>query len=170
VGEKIIRDQHSRIQGSKNHTLEPPYMPKPYHGTPGKEPAFMYDLDGTTYHMNDKRGAYDHNVDVDDPDPVIQEMVRVFSHFFVPIAMSGRVEATRERTEFSLNRDGVPYNHLFMRADGDMRADNIVKAELFDTHVRDNYDVQFVLDDRQQVVDMWRAMGLKCVQVEPGDF
>lgn len=130
----------------------------------------MYDLDGTTYHMNDKRGAYDHNVDVDDPDPVIQEMVRVFSHFFVPIAMSGRVEATRERTEFSLNRDGVPYDHLFMRADGDMRADNIVKAELFDTHVRDNYDVKFVLDDRQQVVDMWRAMGLKCVQVEPGDF
>lgn len=170
VGEDIIRKMHSRFQGTKNFELEPAFSPKPYFGTPDKEPAFLFDLDGTAYHMNKKRGAYDHNVDVDDPDPVVQEMVRIFSHFYVPIAMSGRVEATREKTEFSLNRDGVPYNHLFMRADGDMRADNLVKAELFDTHVRDNYDVQFVLDDRDQVVDMWRAMGLKCLQVQPGAF
>jgi hypothetical protein len=36
--------------------------------------------------------------------------------------------------------------------------------------VRDNFDVQFVLDDRDQVVEMWRAMGLTCLQVAPGNF
>jgi len=65
---------------------------------------------------------------------------------------------------------GVNFDELFMRPEGDMRPDNIVKAELFDTYVRDNYDVQFVIDDRDQVVDMWRRMGLACLQVAPGDF
>ena len=170
VPDAIIEQQHSRLQGTKDRTLDAPVIPEPYSGTPGKPEAFLFDLDGTTYHMGDKRGPYDHNVDVDDPDPVVQEIVSVLALVYTPIAMSGRVEATREKTEFSLNRDGVPYEKLFMRKDGDMRPDNIIKAELFDEFVRDNYDVKFVLDDRQQVVDAWRSMGLKCLQVEPGDF
>ena len=32
------------------------------------------------------------------------------------------------------------------------------------------FDVKFVLDDRDQVVEMWRDMGLPCFQVAPGDF
>lgn len=171
VPEDAIKRQHDQFQGSKNHVLIPPPAVKPYSGTPGKPVSFLFDLDGTAYHMGDKRGPYDHNVDVDDPDEIVQEIVGALSLVgYTPIAMSGRVEATRENTEFALNRDGVPYEHLFMRKDGDMRSDNIVKAELFDEHVRDNFDVKFVLDDRNQVVDMWRSMGLKCLQVEPGDF
>jgi hypothetical protein len=27
-----------------------------------------------------------------------------------------------------------------------------------------------VLDDRDQVVTMWRGLGLTCLQVAPGDF
>jgi hypothetical protein len=46
----------------------------------------------------------------------------------------------------------------------------VVKLELFDEHIRDQYDVQFVLDDRNQVVDMWRQLGLTCLQVGPGAF
>jgi hypothetical protein len=84
--------------------------------------------------------------------------------------MSGRKTATRQTTIDCLNRDDVPFDHLFMRADGDDRKDNIVKDELFEAHVRDHFDVQFVLDDRNQVVDMWRAKGIKCAQVAPGDF
>lgn len=59
---------------------------------------------------------------------------------------------------------------LFMRADGDGRKDAVVKRELFDKHVRHEYNVVAVLDDRQQVVDMWRSLGLTCLQVAPGDF
>jgi hypothetical protein len=51
-----------------------------------------------------------------------------------------------------------------------MRKDAIVKRELFDAHVRGTWNVNFVLDDRQQVVDMWRGLGLVCLQVAPGDF
>ena len=86
------------------------------------------------------------------------------------IVMSGRDESCRKDTEDWLIKHNIPYDHLFMRPEGDMRKDNIVKHELFNEHVRDNFDVRFVLDDRQQVVDMWREMGITCLQVAPGDF
>lgn len=61
------------------------------------------------------------------------------------------------------------YHALYMRADGDFRADYIVKQEMLDKHI-DKDRVLFVLDDRQQVVDMWRRNGLTCFQVAPGNF
>ena len=33
-----------------------------------------------------------------------------------------------------------------------------------------NYNVKFVLDDRNRVVEMWRSLGLTCLQVADGDF
>ncbi len=170
VPHEVIERQHSRFQSTKNNTLDAVDPVIAYNGTPGKPKAFLYDLDGTVYHMNNKRGPYDHNVDVDDPDHVVQEIVNSLSMTYTAIAMSGRKTATRENTLKAMRRDGLYFDNLYMRADGDDRADNIIKQELFNTHVRDNFDVQFVLDDRDQVVEMWRRMGLKCLQVQPGDF
>jgi hypothetical protein len=60
---------------------------------------------------------------------------------------------------------GGRQDELWMRAEGDRRPDDIVKAELFDAHVRDRYDVRFV-----RVVALWRRMNLKCWQVAYGEF
>lgn len=57
-----------------------------------------------------------------------------------------------------------------MRPEGDIRKDSIVKREIFENYIRDYYNIQFVLDDRNQVVEMWRSLGLKCLQVAEGDF
>jgi hypothetical protein len=57
-----------------------------------------------------------------------------------------------------------------MREAGDSRKDSIVKQELYEKHIEPSYDVFVVLDDRNQVVDMWRSLGLVCLQVAPGDF
>ena len=40
------------------------------------------------------------------------------------------------------------------------------------THIliKDKYQVDYVLDDRNQVVEMWRSLGLTCLQVADGDF
>lgn len=59
---------------------------------------------------------------------------------------------------------------LLMRPDGDDRPDWQVKTELFDAHVRDRYDMKLSLDDRDQVVGLWRHMGITCLQVAPGAF
>ena len=42
----------------------------------------------------------------------------------------------------------------------------VVKRELLD-RIGEFYDVQAAIDDRQQVVDMWRAAGLLCLQPSP---
>ena len=60
---------------------------------------------------------------------------------------------------------------IFMRKNNDQRKDSIIKFELFEKHIKDKYYVELVVDDRQQVVDMWRRkLGLTCLQVDYGDF
>ena len=57
-----------------------------------------------------------------------------------------------------------------MRKTGDNRKDAIVKREIYETHIKDKYQVDYVLYDRNQVVEMWRSLGLTCLQVADGDF
>lgn len=180
VPETAIRQQWARFQQSKKTKLVEPVKQEviPYAGTPGKPKAFLVDIDGTLAHMRDLRGPFDwKNVGVDEPDEKVIDIVNVLGstnfaldmgHYKV-IVMSGRDESCRRETVRWLS-NYIMFDELFMRPEGDMRKDNIVKHELFNEHVRDNYDVQFVLDDRDQVVEMWRAMGIKCLQVEPGAF
>jgi hypothetical protein len=57
-----------------------------------------------------------------------------------------------------------------MRGQTDMRPDHAVKHELFNTHIRDAYDVRPAPDDRDRVVALWRSLGIVCLQVDNGDF
>lgn len=178
VPENVIREQHGALQQTKDFKLEQPRLPITYSGTPGKPKAFMVDIDGTLAHMRNHRGPFDwHKVHLDEPDEKIVDLVNLLGastfaldlgHLDV-IVMSGRDEVCREATEKWLS-EYIQFDRLFMRPEKDMRKDSIVKAELFDMYVRYNYDVQFVLDDRNQVVDMWRSMGITCLQVAEGDF
>ena len=61
------------------------------------------------------------------------------------------------------------YDDLFMRMAGDKRPDYVVKKDILDNFIKIS-DVWFVLDDRKSVVDMWRKAGLRCLQVQEGDF
>lgn len=63
--------------------------------------------------------------------------------------MSGRTDDGKDKTVSWLNKHGVKYKHLYMRAAADMRKDSVVKQELFERFVRDKYNVSFILDDRQ---------------------
>lgn len=86
------------------------------------------------------------------------------------IVMSGRSDSCRKETAQWLVDNGIPYEHLFMRKNGDMRADWIVKDELIRKHVHNRYNVVYCLDDRNQVVDHNRDMGYRVFQVAPGNF
>ncbi len=46
----------------------------------------------------------------------------------------------------------------------------MMKEKLYRQHIERKYNIKFVLDDRQQVVDMWRGWGLTVFQVDEGDF
>jgi hypothetical protein len=57
-----------------------------------------------------------------------------------------------------------------MRDKGNNEKDSIVKRNMFEKYIRGKYFIEYVLDDRNQVVEMWRSMGLTCLQVADGDF
>lgn len=59
---------------------------------------------------------------------------------------------------------------LYHREEGDHRKDAIIKRELYKNFIEPEFNVLFVVDDRQQVVDMWREVGLTCLQCAKGDF
>jgi len=55
-----------------------------------------------------------------------------------------------------------------MRQAGDYKPDYEHKKELLDLLPKDR--IAFILDDRDQVVNMWRENGLTCLQVDAGAF
>lgn len=138
-------------------------------------PAIICDLDGTLSLFAEKghRGPYDASrCAEDDCHPVVRNLLEVhyrFLHWDI-LYVSGREEQYRPQTHTFFRRHHVPPGALYMRQTGDHRKDWVVKGELFDAHIRGRYDVRFVLDDRQQVVDYWRHRGLVCLQVAPGAF
>jgi hypothetical protein len=89
-----------------------------------------------------------------------------------PLFVSGRNSGCREQTEAWLVMAGYGkfLDTLFMREEGDNRKDSEIKLELFNNHIRNNYYVELVLDDRDQVVQLWRSLGLHCFQVNYGNF
>jgi predicted kinase len=59
---------------------------------------------------------------------------------------------------------------LYMRNRHDSRQDSIVKEIILDFELLTRYEPQFMIDDRKQVVEMWRSRGFTCLQCDEGDF
>lgn len=160
VGQKVIMQMY-------NQFLRP--EPEVYHPPEDKPLAIICDIDGTLAHMHNRSPYEWDKVGQDVLDDAVASVLKQFSDIHI-ILMSGRDSVCRDMTIDWLKSFDIRYTQLFMRPEGDGRKDSIVKQELFDKHIRDDYQVLFVLDDRNQVVDMWRSMGLKVFQVEEGDF
>jgi predicted kinase len=174
----VIEKMHKSLKSSGQFTrklIEDAWgateIGQPYIRPVGAEKVYLFDIDGTLAAMSD-RSPFEWSK-VGDDDPRAQVILTAQAHAkagFKIIVMSGRDGSCRNETTKWLDFYEVPFSALFMRAEGDMRKDNIVKQELFDQHIRDKYNVIAVYDDRDQVVDMWRAMGVDCFQVAPGNF
>lgn len=161
VGEMVIRKMY-------NQYLKP--KPAVYERNDILPTAIICDIDGTLAHMKD-RSPYDWSrVGKDDVDPIIKSLLNKLKNKYFIILVSGRDEVCREETEQWLSNNGIEYRFLLMRRNGDNRPDTVIKKEIFENDIRDDYNIEFVLDDRNQVVDMWRSLGLKCLQVAEGDF
>ena len=134
--------------------------------------AIICDLDGTLAIIHDRSPFDSRRCETDLLNIPVSEIIKTYHEKGVKIIlMSGREDNSRSQTMNWLVYNRIPYNALYMRATGDMRKDSIVKKELFEAHVKDQFYVQFVLDDRNQVVDLWRLeLGLLCLQVNYGDF
>ena len=69
-----------------------------------------------------------------------------------------------------IKSQGLKIYKIYFRKEKDNRNDAILKKEIYERNIKDKYFVEFVLDDRNSVVKMWRSLGLLCLQVWDGDF
>lgn len=93
------------------------------------------------------------------------------------IYCSGRGDEQREVTkQWLLDKQLYNYcfdnkkHHLYMRQRGDHRHDYIVKEIILDFEVLTQFTPLFFVDDRKQVVDMYRKRGFTVLQCAPGEF
>lgn len=132
------------------------------------------DIDGTVAIHEGRRDHFEWALVANDlyNEPICDLVEMIMQSGVLVIFVSGREETCRDSTlDWLTNRwAGVEHEHLFMRAEGDYRADTIVKREIYERDIAPRFDVQFVIDDRDSVVEMWRAIGLTCLQVAKGDF
>ncbi|MFL9483793.1 hypothetical protein ACI6Q2_13530 [Chitinophagaceae bacterium LWZ2-11] len=133
--------------------------------------AILCDLDGTLAILQ-RKPFESLKCESDLVNEPIADIIRMYySQDVRIILMSGREEISEKKTRNWLAANNIPFHDLFMRKTKDNRKDAIIKKELFEANVKDKYFVQFVLDDRNQVVDLWRLeLGLPCLQVNYGDF
>lgn len=131
--------------------------------------AIVVDVDGTLAHIDadNPRSPYDASRAMEDllDDAVSVTVAMYYQHGYRVVVLTGRHSGHLQVTKDWLAENGVDYDEIHCRDEGDDRADYIVKKELYEEHVKGKYNVKFVIDDRPQVCRMWRAEGLKVLQV-----
>ncbi|MDR2474548.1 MAG: AAA family ATPase [Bacteroidales bacterium] len=134
--------------------------------------AIVCDLDGTLAQMNNRNPYNSTQCDEDSLNEPVAKVLTLFSaNGYQILLVSGREEIAREPTIRFLDKYAIPYQHLWMRPNRDYRKDAVVKREIFNTEIAGRFFVEFVLDDRDQVVEMWRKdLKLNCFQVNYGRF
>ena len=117
------------------------------------------------------RGPFEwHRVGEDIAHEDIVELYKLYQdRGYKMIILSGRDEVCKSETIKWLNIYVGSYDKLLLRKANDNRKDSIIKLELF-KQICNDYNIVYAVDDRQQVVDLWRSIGLRCLQVAPGNF
>ena len=134
--------------------------------------ALVCDLDGTLALIHDRDPFDATHCDEDELNKPVASVLRCFfGNGYQILLVSGREERFREPTIRFLEKHTIPCHYLWMRQNKDFRKDAIIKKEIFDTKIAGKYFIELILDDRNQVVEMWRKeLHLPCFQVNYGNF
>lgn len=182
VGEEVIRKMAQKNKPKTNGIL-PNWKPN---GLPN---AIIVDIDGTLSYNTCGRSFYDENrVYEDTPRLQVVEAVKALQNRHpdgYTFIFSGRTMGCYDETsrwlddKCGLSVADDPFNpsnevKLVMRNVGDSRHDSIVKAEMYDEHIADKFNVIAVFDDRASVIrDCWDKLGLfvfRCGRIDQDEF
>lgn len=145
-----------------------------------KTKGIIVDLDGTlcdsahrqhfmTQKPKDWKSFYE-NLAHDPIVPWCQTIIQTMKLYRAIILVSGRPDNYKKETETWLIKNHINYDRLLMRKEGDYRKDFLVKEEIYRRDIEPQFEIEFCIDDRKQVVDLWRRLGLVCLQCAEGDF
>jgi predicted kinase len=172
VGKDVIDRMFKGYQDVHNEFFDNNYFPKQefiYSSTFNEDlnDCVIVDLDGTLAHANGKRGYYEWSkVGMDDVDYEVCEIVNSSVRYGNKIIfLTGRsnecYQETKEWLEKYIYTDDFL---LLMRDSKDFRPSTVVKKELYEKFVKGTFNVIFALDDKEDVCEMWRSLGIKALQ------
>jgi hypothetical protein len=133
--------------------------------SPGEEPslpgAIIADVDGTLALMKD-RGPFDWDkVGNDEPNFPVMMAVRALQRLGAKVLIvSGRDGVCESQTRAWLEKYSITFDGFWMRPPGNTEKDSVIKARIYQEHIKGKYHVTAVFDDRPQVVRLWKSLGL----------
>jgi predicted kinase len=128
-----------------------------------KPQAYIFDVDGTMARRGN-RSWFDETRYYSDT--VINPVVNIFRAIqkdyrcLVVSGREGKERAVKETLEWFKDIAQIEPDGFWMRKAGDMRSDCIVKREIYEQHIRPNFNVLGVFDDRTRVLNEWSRLGL----------
>lgn len=130
--------------------------------------AFICDIDGTISDYKGHREAFGFKselIELDRPIPIVINDITnlIYQNNIFPIFITGREEKYEKQTrEWLTNNLFLAYSEylLFMRPKGDFRKDNVFKLDIFNNHIRNNYNVITVFEDRPTMVSLYQELGI----------
>jgi len=173
IPHKVLRDFYIRY---REQNFEKAYSK----GAPEKSAEYpnanwmthIFDIDGTIARHEGIRGPYDwHKVGNDLCYEDVADVARtMYESGYQVIIVSGRDGSCEELTREWLKKHEIPFHRLYMREAGNSMKDSIVKYDIFKKHIERTCHVVGVWDDRDQCVNLWRSIGLRCYQCTYGNF
>lgn len=163
VGEEVIKKMHKMA------------FPELYEVKPCKQDnklpkAVIFDVDGTLAKMVSRKPFDWSLAHTDEPQQDIIDVLNMYkSNGYKIIICTGRDGVCELQTISWLKANQIKFDDFYIRPQGDMRKDAEIKAEMFNDIIK-KYYIECVFDDRNQVVEMWRSLGVRCFQVDYGDF
>lgn len=139
--------------------------------------TIIVDLDGTLADISHRRplvqqakpdwDLFYESCDKDTPNKWCVALIKVFKDFgYKVIILSARRESVRAKTQKWLKKVGIPNSVgcILLRKNDDHSEDTDLKRKWLHNYGKNK--ILFAVDDRQKVVDMWRAEGITCLQCD----
>lgn len=163
VPESVIHDMYRKQLEIQGRIIEP---------SGGLPDCIICDLDGCICEKG-PRGPFEwHRVGEDTPRADVIEVVEKLAKDYKVFFLTGRdgvcLPESREWVEKHVYM--VQPVEIYSRSVDDCRPDMEIKEELLRKHVLPDYNVKIWFDDRAQVVNHARALGLQVFQVDAGRF
>jgi AAA domain len=144
---------------------------------------YVFDLDGTladcghrVHHVTGGSNRWDAFFDACDQDTPIWPVIDTLKNFVIlgydrVEIWSARSESVRDKTEAWLHKHGIdPRLLTHMRPVGDYTKDTLLKKKWLDEARAADVQPTVIFDDRESVVQMWRANGVTCFQVTASEW
>lgn len=149
-----------------------------------RDKAIIVDLDGTLCNIDHRlhfvkkvEGKksdwknFFYNIPGDSVNPWCEKLIRSMKYAGYEIVYaSGRPSDHYNITKEWLEKHGLYFGHLYMRERNDFRQDYLAKETILDFELETRFKIEFIVDDRKQVVEMWRKRGYTCLQCDEGEF